>query len=47
MRVFLDSNILVYANDSRDLKKQQVAVSLVESCQYYAGIIVKNPFAVL
>lgn len=32
MRVFLDSNILVYANDSRDLKKQQVAVNLVGSC---------------
>ena len=32
MRVFLDSNIIVYANDSRELRRQKLAVNLVTTC---------------
>lgn len=31
-KVFLDTNVLVYANDSRDAAKQQRAIELVTSC---------------
>jgi len=32
MRMFIDSNIIVYANDGRELRRQQVAVELVSDC---------------
>lgn len=32
MRVFLDSNIIVYANDRREKRRQKMAVNLVGSC---------------
>lgn len=32
MRVFIDSNIVVYANDRRELRRQQIAVQVVAEC---------------
>ena len=32
MRVFIDSNVIVYANDGRDPKRQGMALKLVSDC---------------
>jgi len=32
MRLFIDSNVIVYANDSRDAERQSIAVKLVSDC---------------